>query len=68
LERKHAIKVISSTAEPLRPSGRKPVYDAATEALRQIWLPFDQPCSKLLPPSAFLSIANGAENGNTTQV
>jgi transposase InsO family protein len=50
LERKHAIKVLRSTAEPLRPAGRKPIYDGATEALREIWLLFDQPCSKLLHP------------------
>jgi hypothetical protein len=50
LERKHAIKVLRSTTEPLRPAGRKPIYDVATEALKEIWLLFDQPCSKLLHP------------------
>ncbi len=50
LERKHAIKVLRSTTEPLRPAGRKSVYDGAAETLREIWLLFDQPCSKLLHP------------------
>jgi len=50
LERKHAIKVLRSTSEPLRPAGRNPVYDGATEILQKIWLLFDQPCSKLLQP------------------
>ncbi len=50
LERKHAIKVLRSTSEPLRPAGRNPVYDGATESLKKIWLLFDQPCSKLLHP------------------
>ncbi|MDD2237436.1 MAG: transposase family protein [Kiritimatiellae bacterium] len=50
LERKHAIKVLRSTKEPLRSAGRKPIYSEATEILREIWLLFDQPCSKLLHP------------------
>ena len=51
LERKHAIKILRSSVEPLRRAGRKPTYDgAATERLKEIWLLFDQPCSKLLHP------------------
>jgi len=51
LERKHAIKVLRSQAEPLRPAGRKAVYTGAVvEVLKRIWLLFDQPCSKLLHP------------------
>ncbi len=50
LERKHAIKVLRSLHEPLRKAGRKPVYAGAAAVLRQIWLLFDQPCSKLLHP------------------
>ena len=50
LERKHAIKVLRSTAEPLRRAGRKSKYAEATDSLKAIWLLFDQPCSKLLHP------------------
>jgi hypothetical protein len=50
LERKHAIKVLRSLCEPLRKAGRKAVYIGASDALRKIWLLFDQPCSKLLHP------------------
>ena len=50
LERKHAIKVLLSRVEPLRPAGRKAVYIGAVDVLKQIWLLFDQPCSKLLHP------------------
>ena len=50
LERKHAIKVLRSRLEPLRPAGRKAIYRGATDALKKIWLLFDQPCSKLLHP------------------
>lgn len=50
LERKHAIKVLRSLHEPLRKAGRKATYLGAGAALRQIWLLFDQPCSKLLYP------------------
>jgi hypothetical protein len=50
LERKHAIKVLRSLSEPLRKAGRKPVYTGAADVLHQIWLLFDQPCSKLLQP------------------
>jgi len=50
LERKHAIKVLRSLHEPLRKAGRMAVYPGAADALRRIWLLFDQPCSKLLHP------------------
>jgi hypothetical protein len=50
LERKHAIKVLRSHHDPLRMAGRKPIYSGAKNVLRQIWLLFDQPCSKLLHP------------------
>ena len=50
LGRKHAIKVLRSVHEPLRRAGRKPVFVGAADVLRQIWLLFDQPCSKLLHP------------------
>ena len=43
LERKHAIKVLLSRVEPLRPAGRKAVYIGAVDVLKQIWLLFDQP-------------------------
>lgn len=48
--RKHAIKVLVSDRDPLRPAGRKSEYENATEDLKKIWLMFDQPCSKLLRP------------------
>jgi hypothetical protein len=49
LGRKHAIKVLRSRRTPLQKSGRRRVYGAdVTEALKAIWLTFDQPCSKLL--------------------
>ena len=51
LERKHAIKVLRAWTEPLRRSGRKPVYGPeVTEALKGIWLAASQPCSKLMHP------------------
>ncbi len=51
LERKHAIKVLRGRTEPLRRSGRKPVYGpAVAEALKGIWLAASQPCSKLMHP------------------
>ena len=50
LERKHAIKVLRSSQALERQTGRKPVYAGAAAVLRQIWLLFDQPCSKLLHP------------------
>lgn len=50
LERKHAIKVLRSTHEPLRPAGRKALYTEVDDVLKEIWLFFDQPCSKLLHP------------------
>lgn len=50
LGRKHAIKTLRSVREPLRASGRKPVYAEARKALARIWIMFDQPCSKLLHP------------------
>ena len=50
LERKHAIKVLRSCQVLTRQAGRKPVYLGAAAVLRQIWLLFDQPCSKLLQP------------------
>lgn len=50
LGRKHAIKVLRSNVEPLRAAGRKAEYAGASDALRAIWLFFDQPCSKLLHP------------------
>ena len=50
LSRKHSIKVLRSNAEPLRAAGRKAEYAGASDALKAIWLFFDQPCSKLLHP------------------
>jgi len=50
LERKHAIKVLRSEREPLRPAGRNPVYTEATDVLERLWMLFDQPCSKLMHP------------------
>jgi len=50
LERKHAGKTLRSVREPLRASGRKPVYAEARKALARIWIMFDQPCSKLFHP------------------
>ena len=50
LERKHVIKVLRSTSEPLRSAGRQSEYSDAVEGLKSIWLLFDQPCSKLLHP------------------
>lgn len=51
LERKHAIKVLRAWTEPLRRSGRKPVYGSeVAEALKGIWLAASQPCSKLMHP------------------
>jgi hypothetical protein len=50
LTRKHAIKVLRGSGEPLRRAGRKSVYAAAREVLKAVWLMFDQPCSKLLHP------------------
>ncbi len=50
LERKHAIKVMRSRQELLRPAGRTAVYAGAEAALAKIWMMFDQPCSKLLYP------------------
>ena len=50
LERKHSIKVLRSKLDPLRPAGRKAIYEGAAEELRDIWMLFDQPCSKLLHP------------------
>ncbi len=49
-ERKHAIKVLRSKQEPMRRAGRKATYSGAVHALKQIWLLFGQPCSKLLHP------------------
>ena len=49
LGRKHAIKVLRARGEPLRRSGRKPVYGLdVAEALKGIWLAAGQPCSKLM--------------------
>ena len=42
LERKHAIKVLLSRVEPLRPAGRKAVYIGAVDVLKQIWLLFEK--------------------------
>ena len=35
LERKHAIKVLLSRVEPLRPAGRKAVYSGAVDVLSE---------------------------------
>lgn len=51
LERKHAIKVLRATGEPLRRSGRKRNYqEGVVKALEGIWLAAGQPCSKLMQP------------------
>ena len=50
LTRKHAIRVVRGNGDPLRRAGRKAVYGHAAEALKGVWLLFDQPCSKLLHP------------------
>lgn len=51
LGRKHAIKVLRGSAEPLRRSGRKATYGPdAAEALKDIWIEAAQPCSKLMRP------------------
>ena len=58
LERKHAIKVLRSSHEPLRKAGRKGVYKGGGDVLKQIWLMFDQPCSKLLHPALASYVAS----------
>lgn len=58
LERKHAIKVLRSTCEPLRPAGRKALYPQVSDMLKTVWLLFDQPCSKLLHPVLPLYVAS----------
>jgi hypothetical protein len=50
LGRKHVIKVLRRLREPLRKAGRQAVYRETAGVLKQIWLLFDQPCSKLLHP------------------
>ena len=58
LERKHAIKTLRSTLEPLRAAGRKAVYADAAKPLVRLWLMFDQPCSKLLHPVMGLYVSS----------
>ena len=51
LSRKHAIKLLRSTSDPLKRPGRKAHYGSlVAEALGGIWLAADQPCSKLMHP------------------
>jgi hypothetical protein len=51
LERKHVIKVLRGSAEPLKRSGRKAVYGPeVAEALKDLWIKAAQPCSKLMHP------------------
>ena len=50
LTRKHAIRVVRGSGDPLRRAGRKAIYGRSAEALKGVWLLFDQPCSKLLHP------------------
>lgn len=58
LERKHAIKTLRSTREPLRAAGRKAVYADAGKALARVCMMFGQPCSKLLHPVMGLYVSS----------
>lgn len=51
LERKHAIKVLRSSSDPLRRSGRKATYGPdLSKALGLIWPAASQPCTKRMYP------------------
>ncbi len=51
LSRKHAIKVLNSRLGDPQRRGRRPRYGPeVAEALKDVWLAADQPCSKLLHP------------------
>jgi hypothetical protein len=67
LERKHAIKVLRSRREPLRATGRKAIYHVVGDALRKLWMTFDQPCSKLLHPVMASHMASYEKHAGTLE-